>query len=127
MQSPEVGHAVEPIFARATPRSILVKEEYEVRQEISRNRRISVGPARRGSVRVIVPYDGGRHFSRMADRDVSAALRRDERAGPRVDAIIGHLAFANHQGTDLADILGLGDRNGVLPVEIPIRSPENVS
>jgi hypothetical protein len=110
----------EMIFARVTPEKVKVTETYEVEQVISVNPRRTPGRLHSGQIKITVPYDGLRYFTRQAARDVQHA-RSGTRAAPDPDATIGHLVLAEH---DQIETLPAGVRMraeyGVLPVAVPL-------
>jgi hypothetical protein len=115
------------IFARANPESVDIEETFEFVQEISRNRSVRGGSDAAGRIAISVPYDGDQYFTRDAVRDVEQHLQR--RRGPDngdVEELIGHLVLANYQDTTLPDpdTLNLTGRYGVVPLRLPVRSPD---
>ncbi len=111
------------IFARAVPESVSIEETYRFEQEISRNRFVGRAGSPSGRITISLPYDGYEYFTRQALSDVEAHLRRRGPHEGDVDALVGHLVLANYQDTDLADVLELSGRYGVLPLRLPVRSP----
>ncbi|MFC6087839.1 hypothetical protein [Saccharothrix lopnurensis] len=102
-------------FARASADEVTLTEEYRYHQEISSNDRRETGDVPpSGTIRVTVPYDGHKYFTRAAVADVSG---HDPRPAA---AVIGHLSFADHHKTDLSEVLDLSEGYGSMAVEVPI-------
>ncbi|WP_103349228.1 hypothetical protein [Amycolatopsis sp. CA-128772] len=116
---PPVG---DQLFARAHPERVTVTECHHYEQEISRNPAIGSVGAPTGRIEIVVPFDGADHFTRRACADVAPVLEAGGK-DPR-NAVIGHLAFAGHQHTDLGAVLGLDDSYGALPIEVPVTGPD---
>jgi len=109
------------IFARARVGRIAIEERYSVRQTVSRNPDIGQLGTSTGSIEILMPYDGDECFTREAADDVEFQLR--SRVGePSVAALIGHLVVAEHQDTNLADVLQLDGRFGAMPLRVPVRT-----
>ncbi len=115
------------IFVRANPESVEIEETFELVQEISRNRSVGRGPDDpTGRITISVPYDGDEYFTRDAVRDVEQYLQRRGPQDGDIEALIGHLVLANYQDTNLPDpaVLNLTGRYGVVPLRLPVRSPD---
>ncbi|MBB5851104.1 hypothetical protein ACFQ05_37410 [Amycolatopsis umgeniensis] len=107
------------VFARARPETVRVTERYYYEQEISHNSENGAAEDPTGQLEIVVPFDGADHFTREACDDVAAALLRQS-PDEAVSALIGHVVFAGHQETDLADRLGLDDSYGSFPIRVPV-------
>ncbi len=115
------------IFARANPESVEIEETFEFVQEISRNRSVGHGPDDpTGRITISLPYDGDECFTRDAVKDVEQHLQRRGSHDGDIEALIGHLVLANYQDTNLPDpaVLNLTGRFGVVPLRLPVRSPD---
>lgn len=108
------------LYARARPRSVLVEERYQYAQEVSRNGWTRPDGHPSGRVSVRLPYDGHKCFPRDAVRDVE--VRIADRAELDQEATVGHLAFVDHEDTDLSDVLELPTAFAALPLRVPVRS-----
>jgi hypothetical protein len=96
-------------------------ERYAYEQEISRNPQPQSPIPPTGTVKVRVPYDGDRCFTRKALDDVqrNEDLFGDENSET---ARIGHLVLKDPEHrTNLGSLLDLGEHSGALPLEVPIK------
>jgi hypothetical protein len=110
-----------PFFARAKPASVKISESYFFEKTLSRNPYTGSDPAQppMGKIEVIMPYDGDQYFTRQAYRDVKKQLNTKAPKDSQ-EARFGHLAFTDHERTNLRDVLGLNNRYGSLPLSAPI-------
>ena len=67
------------MLARARVKRAQIRELYFYRQEISENAARYQERAPKGRIKLILPYDGDKYFSRQARRDIAYARR----PGPR--------------------------------------------
>src|SRR5450755_224997 len=107
------------VYARATPRRAEITEKYYVVQELSKNRSTDWGDELTGRIEIEVPYDGYRCFPRSACDDVAKRVTGGAEDGGRT-AVIGHLLLNDYEKTDLRGGLHLHDRNGAVPMEVPV-------
>src|SRR5579871_4188466 len=94
----------EPIRARARLESARIEERYQYSQEISQNAAVREVGGPTGLIKLVLPYDGERYFTRQAYRDVVGA--RSSGARPNDKAIVGFLALTGFEKTDLEEPLG---------------------
>lgn len=107
-----------PALARARPKAVTLTETYFYKRVIARHHPSEVGEPPIGQITVVVPYDGERHFSRQAYRDVRQQFGRD---APRdTEAFLGHLALLETGRTDLANVLDLSGSFGSVPLLVPL-------
>ena len=66
----------EPIRARASLSRAQIEERYEYSQEISLNADVHETKEPAGLIKLTLPYDGEKYFTRQAYRDVVGAARR---------------------------------------------------
>src|SRR5690242_136812 len=109
-------------YARAIPELIEVTESIEVTQEISRSPHIAEAALPAGRISIRLPYDGYLYFSRTALKDVEGYFKRATDPEVAQAACCGHLAFIDHERTDLHKILHQSGRIIALPIRIPVRS-----
>lgn len=107
-----------PVFARAKPESVRLTETYFYERVIARHDNIKPKAPPTGVIKVVVPYDGERYFGRQAYEDVQRQL--GSTAPPGVEALIGHLALRDIDGTDLASVLDLSGSHGSVPLRVPV-------
>ena len=113
----------EPIRARAWLESAKIEEEYHYSQEISLNASVRRSGDPAGKIKLVLPYDGDKYFTRQAHRDVSDA--RDDGAAPADEALVGFLTLTGYEKTDLEGALGLQDTYGSVPIRVRLPcSPE---
>lgn len=106
-----------PVFARARLKKARIEEEYFLSQEISQNPDERMEKAPSGHIELTLPYDGHKYFTRQAYQDVSRGQQTSSRAA---QAVVGYLALANYENTDLDETLGLGDRYGSVPILVDL-------
>lgn len=108
------------IFARALPEAVRITETYSYHQEVSRNSSYGRLTAPQGHLAVSVAYDGQSSFSQRAYQDVRQQLGSQRRDYETVDALIGHLAFANFHRTGLSEALDLRGNFNTVPIVVPV-------
>jgi hypothetical protein len=111
----------EPTYARAWVESVKIEEKYQYRQEISLNADVSETESPAGQIKVVLPYDGDKFFTRDAYADVETA-RRDG-AVPVDEAVVGFLALTDYEKTDLEGPLGLQSNYGSVPIAVRLPGP----
>lgn len=117
-ENPPVTNA--SVFARGLPECILITETYRYHQRISSNTTNKADGDPEGALTVKVAYDGHRSFTPQALLDVQHQLGADQASGGRAEALIGHLAFANHYRTTIARELGMAGQYNTLPLAVPV-------
>jgi len=105
--------AVSADFARVNVETAELTEEYRYKQELSRNRWTAAAGEPVGRIRVVVPYDGGGHFTREAIADLGVE-------GISGEALIGHLVLSGYGHTDLGLDAGLDETAGAIPLQVPV-------
>lgn len=100
--------------ARARVRSVRISERYFYKQEISENATRYREKAPKGRIRLVLPYDGDRYFTRQARRDVDHAHR------PGTEALIGHLVLTDFEHANLDGLLDEGPTHGSVPIRTRI-------
>jgi hypothetical protein len=110
----------DPIRARARLEHVRIEERYYYRQQISRNPSAAERRDPAGRIKIVLPYDGERFFTRQAHRDVARA----QRLGAHRDsgALVGFLALTNYDDTDLGRLLNLEGHHGSAPIKVPLPS-----
>ncbi len=111
----------EPIRARAWLESARIEERYGYSQEISLNADVHEVEEPAGLIKLVLPYDGDKYFTRQAYRDVVGA--RHDGASPADEAIVGFLALTDYEKTDLEGPLGLQANYGSVPVRVHLPPP----
>jgi hypothetical protein len=111
----------EPIRARAWLESARIEERYQYSQEISQNAAVRAVGEPTGLIKLVLPYDGGKYFTRQAYRDVVSA--RNGGATPNDKAIVGFLALTGFEKTGLEGPLGLQANYGSVPVKVDLPPP----
>jgi hypothetical protein len=111
----------QPIRARAWLESAKIEEEYHYSQEISLNASVRRSGDPAGKIKLVLPYDGDKYFTRQAHRDVSDA--RDDGAAPADEALVGFLALTGYEKTGLEGALDLQDTYGSVPIRVRLPSP----
>jgi hypothetical protein len=115
------SHIEDKLYARGVPEKVEITETYGVTQEIAKSRSLRIDRERDGLIRIEVPYDGHKYFTRQAVDDVEHALGDASGVVNRDQvATIGHLVIADHSKTDLNKSIRLHGKVGVIPVEVPI-------
>lgn len=110
----------EPIRARARLESARIEEKYYFSQQISLNPSDEVRQDPGGQIKLVLPYDGEKYFTRQAYRDVARA--RDRGADREADVLVGFLALTGYQGTDLGDMPSLEEHHGSVPIQARLPS-----
>jgi hypothetical protein len=105
------------IYARAVLKHAEITEEYSYAQVISASPRTTQDRRPGGRIEFVMPYDGCTYFTRAARDDVAYQASYGGAPG---SAVIGHLLLNDHSRTDLQERLGLDDRYGSIPVEVPL-------
>ena len=108
----------EPIHVRARLESAKIKEQYYYHQQISLNPSIEERKDPEGKVKLVLPFDGEKYFTRQAYRDVERARRHG--ADRDSKAQVGFLAFTRYEGTDLGRVLNLDENHGSFPIEVDL-------
>ena len=111
----------EPIRARARLESAEIEERYRYSQEISLNADVHQIEKPAGLIKLVLPYDGDKYFTRQAHRDVVGARRGG--ASPPDEAIVGFLALTGYEKTGLEGPLGLQANYGSVPVRVRLPAP----
>jgi len=119
--APLRSNSGQPIRARAWLESAKIEERYQYSQEISLNADVRQVKDPAGEIKLVLPYDGEKYFTRQAHRDVSAA--RNGGAAPADEALVGFLALNGYEKTDLVGTLGLQNTYGSVPIRIRLPSP----
>lgn len=110
----------EPIRARAWLESARIEERYGYSQEISLNADVREVGEPAGLIKLVLPYDGDKYFTRQAYRDVVSA--RDNGASPADKAVVGFLALTDYERTNLEGLLGLQGNYGSVSIRVPLPS-----
>jgi hypothetical protein len=113
--------AREQVFARARFQSVHIKERYFFSQEISLNPISWSREAPSGHIKLTLPYDGEKYFTREAYDDVTRARRLG--ADLSAEILVGYLALTDYENTDLDGSLALGDTYGSVPILVPPGPP----
>jgi hypothetical protein len=111
----------EPIRARAWLETARIEERYGYSQEISLNADVREMGDPAGLIKLVLPYDGDKYFTRQAYHDVDSARRGG--ASLPDEAIVGFLALTDYEQTDLEDPLGLQANYGTVPVRVRLPAP----
>lgn len=106
-----------PVFARARPETVSLREEFAFQQVISMQPSQQRDGAPTGRIKIAVPLDGDRYFSREAIADVQ---RAGWQPGTPASATVGHLLLSGFERTDLGDSAGLNDGFGSIPLRVPL-------
>lgn len=107
------------VYARARPESVRLTEHYYVRQEISGNPQKEISAPPTGDIEVRLPFDGFEYFTQQACADVKVRSA-GHRPGEELSVLVGHLMLANYTRTDLGDVVGLRQRYGSVPIQVPV-------
>lgn len=107
------------IYARANVERAELTESYTYEQEISRNPSKTTREMPTGHIRLEIPYDGHKYFTRQACADVvntarGGCINRD------TEVVIGYLLLADYGNTDLDRLLNLSDSYGAVPIRVPV-------
>ncbi len=119
-----VTRSGEPIYARARLESARIEERYYNRQQISLNPSSEVRRDSTGRIKIVLPYDGEKYFTRQAHLDVVRAWHLG--ADPNAGALVGFLALTGYDSTDLGSRLSLEEHHGSVPIEVllpPVSGP----
>jgi hypothetical protein len=111
----------EPIRARAWLETARIEERYQYNQEISLNAAVREVGEPVGLIKLVLPYDGEKYFTRQAYRDVVGA--RNGGASPSDEAIVGFLTLTGFEKTGLEGPLGLQANFGSVPIRVDLPSP----
>lgn len=104
----------QPVRARAFLESAKIEEKFFYHQHISANPVIRERAKPEGTIELVLPFDGEKHFTRKARRDVARGL--DAGAGADEGTLVGFLALTGHADTDMGERLHLDAQNGSLPI-----------
>lgn len=107
----------EAVLARARVKRAQIRELYFYRQEISENAARYQKQAPKARIKLVLPYDGDRYFSRQARRDIDHAGR------PGAEALIGHLVLTGYEHANLGGLLDEGPTHGSVPIRAQISGP----
>jgi hypothetical protein len=111
----------EPIRARARLENARIEERYRYHQEISLNAAGGMSTEPEGNIKLVLPYDGDRYFTRQAHRDVIRG--RHVSAVPATDALVGFLGLTGYENTNLDGLLNLRDTYGSVPIRVRLHPP----
>ncbi len=106
------------MHVRARLESARIRERYFYFQEISQNAVRHVRKSPEGDIRLVLPYDGHRYFSRQARRDIDHACALGADAG--TEALIGHLVLTDFEHANLDSLVDQGATRGSVPIRVPI-------
>jgi hypothetical protein len=114
----------EPIPARARLKSVRIEERYFYDQHISLNDSTELRQDPTGEIRMFLPYDGEKYFTRQAHEDV---VRARNHGADRDAALVGFIALSDYGKTDLGSVLSLDEHHGSHPIEVrlPVTSGPN--
>jgi hypothetical protein len=98
--------------------SAQIRERYFYFQEISQNAVRREKEAPDGHIKLVLPYDGHRYFSRQARRDIDHA--RSLGADPDGEALVGHLVLTDFEHANLDSLVDEGPTRGSVPIRVPI-------
>ena len=104
-------------MARARVKRAQITERTSTRQEISENAARYQEKAPKGRIKLVLPYDGDRYFSRQARRDI------DHARSPGTEALIGHLVLTGFEHANLDGLLDEGPTHGSVPITARIAGP----
>lgn len=111
----------EPTYARARVGNVKIEEKYQYWQEISLNGDVAEAGEPTGLIKIVLPYDGDKFFTRDAYADVGSARRGG--AVSADEAVVGFLALADYERTDLEEPLGLQANYGSVPITVSLPDP----
>ena len=115
----------EPIPARAVLKSARIEERYFYHQHISLNGSFEQRQPPEGEIKLGLPYDGDKYFTRQAYRDVDRARRH---SADHDHARVGFLSLSDYGKTDLDSVLSLDEKHGSYPIDMrlpPARRPDD--
>lgn len=104
----------EAVMARARVKRAQIRELYFYKQEISENAVSHQEKAPNGLIKLVLPYDGDRYFSRQARCDI------DHAGHPGAEALIGHLVLTGFEHANLNGLLDEGPTHGSVPIKAQI-------
>jgi hypothetical protein len=104
----------EAVMARARVKRAEIRELYFYKQEISENTARYQEKAPKGRIKLVLPYDGDKYFSRQARRDIDQSGRRV------AEALVGHLVLTGFEHGNLEGLLGEGPTHGSVPIKAQI-------
>jgi len=107
----------EAVHVRARVKRARITERYFYHQEISENAARYREQAPEGRIKLVLPYDGDRYFSRQARRDI------DHARSPGTEALIGHLVLTGFEHANLDGLLDEGPTHGSVPIMARIEGP----
>ena len=106
------------MHVRARLESARIRERYSFFQEISQNAARRVQEPPEGHIKLVLPYDGHRYFSRQARRDIDHA--RDLGADPGAEALVGHLVLTDFEHANLDSLVDQGAAGAHVPVHLDL-------
>lgn len=109
----------EPPSVRAVLKSARIQERYFYHQRVSLNDSIEPCEHPMGEIKLVLPYDGDKCFTRQAYQDVERARHH---GADRDDALVGFLTLSGYEKTDLDSILNLDLKHGSYPIEMRLPS-----
>jgi hypothetical protein len=104
----------EAVLARARVKRAQIRELYFYKQEISENAARYQEKSPKGRIKLVLPYDGDKYFSRQARRDIDHAGRSG------AEALIGHLVLTGFEHANLNGLLDEGPTHGSVPIKAQI-------
>jgi hypothetical protein len=104
----------EVVLARARVKRAQIRELYFYKQEISENAARYREKSPKGRIKLVLPYDGDKYFSRQARCDIDHAGR------PGAEALIGHLVLTGFEHANLDGLLDEGPTHGSVPIKAQI-------
>lgn len=115
------------IFARARPSAICIVEQYAYQIDISALSDAQFTDAPVGLVKIVVPYDGYKYFTRQAMADVEIQfpqIRHPQQINSQIKARIGYLSLIEHDRTNLDDKYNLTLNHNILPLDVMVHNNE---
>lgn len=116
----------ENVYARARLERAELTESYAYEQEISLNPSKNISKTSKGSLKLTIPYDGYKYFTRQARADIEQAIGGTN-SKRTAEAVIGYLLLANYGNTDLDAVLELSNRYGAVPIRVPVATDPGAS
>src|SRR5262245_9472020 len=111
------------IFARITPKSVKISEEYFYDAEFTKHEHIhphrSPDKIPKGKLEITIPYDGEKYFTAEARKQIERQRPKVWRQAAAV-ARVGYLALTNYGNTTLKDILALEIENDTVALDLPL-------